>query len=367
MQAQLYRISELYLRKTDIPVIQRTAETELAIADAVNVEKEICEKSNSKLVYLNLCSHVISQHKSGKQPKKEDDKKEEGESSEVPCDNVQEALKLAGLGSDSPPSSPHVTNDTGKNDACNPKIESEEHESIFDLDSHPDFDIFGNFEYDIDDDEYAGPTGGMNTCKSSQLQLEESDSKMKVVLSNVTTFKAPDRLEHAAEKVDSSIVELKLNSLDDDRDNAKYSLNRNPDVDCQATICEKNEEISLVDYEELYGMEKEPLANQYIFDAPIAESIISAAEISKSAENENQMKDQFVVATSSACNDSFKKDLLGESMMTKETNVVMEKESDVTHSVSKKVKKHLLCYMFEPINICSITIIRCSGSYFGSS
>lgn len=60
-QAQLYRITEHYLRRANVPVIRRTAETELAVADAVNVEKEIFERSNSKLVYVNLCSQTVSQ------------------------------------------------------------------------------------------------------------------------------------------------------------------------------------------------------------------------------------------------------------------------------------------------------------------
>ncbi|KAK8943452.1 hypothetical protein KSP40_PGU009904 [Platanthera guangdongensis] len=59
--AQLYRITEHYLRRANLPVIRRTAETELAVADAVNVEKEIFERSNSKLVYVNLCSQTVSQ------------------------------------------------------------------------------------------------------------------------------------------------------------------------------------------------------------------------------------------------------------------------------------------------------------------
>ena len=61
LQAQLYRIAEHYLRRTNLSVICRTADVELAVADAVNVEKDISERSNSKMVYINLCAQVLSQ------------------------------------------------------------------------------------------------------------------------------------------------------------------------------------------------------------------------------------------------------------------------------------------------------------------
>jgi hypothetical protein len=49
------------LQKANLDVIRRCAATELAIADAVNVEKYIYERSNSKLVYVNLCSQAARQ------------------------------------------------------------------------------------------------------------------------------------------------------------------------------------------------------------------------------------------------------------------------------------------------------------------
>ncbi|XP_020588381.1 LOW QUALITY PROTEIN: uncharacterized protein At4g10930 [Phalaenopsis equestris] len=156
-QAQLYRIAEHYLRRTNLSIIRRTAETELAVADAVNVEKEICERSNSKLVYVNLCSQAVSQL--AKKPELDDrnfssspktvikfaNEVTEGTEFDPETDNetefvemnisssalsasevsiggfgepnfdpeaggwssVEEALKLAGLFSDSPPSSPY--------------------------------------------------------------------------------------------------------------------------------------------------------------------------------------------------------------------------------------------------------------------
>ncbi|OEL32615.1 Uncharacterized protein BAE44_0006365, partial [Dichanthelium oligosanthes] len=60
-QAQLHRIAEHYLRKANLDIIRRCADTELAIADAINVEKDIYERSNSKSIYVNLCFQASRQ------------------------------------------------------------------------------------------------------------------------------------------------------------------------------------------------------------------------------------------------------------------------------------------------------------------
>ncbi|CAL4947731.1 unnamed protein product [Urochloa decumbens] len=60
-QAQLHRIAEHYLQKANLDVIRRCADTELAVADAVNVERDICERSSSKSIYVNLCSQASRQ------------------------------------------------------------------------------------------------------------------------------------------------------------------------------------------------------------------------------------------------------------------------------------------------------------------
>ncbi|KAK8924204.1 hypothetical protein KSP39_PZI019089 [Platanthera zijinensis] len=174
-QAQLYRITEHYLRRANLPVIRRTAETELAVADAVNVEKEIFERSNSKLVYVNLCSQTVSQlanmqesdepsipdsskmdseagHKSAWTLKKstestkmdtETDHMSEWadtnisgltlptlEMSNGACEDtnsdpeapeqsiIEKALRMAGLFSDSPPSSPDCATKDSNEDEC---------------------------------------------------------------------------------------------------------------------------------------------------------------------------------------------------------------------------------------------------------
>ncbi|CAO2166207.1 unnamed protein product [Urochloa humidicola] len=60
-QAQLHRIAEHYLQKANLDVIRRCADTELAIADAINIERDICERSSSKSIYVNLCSQASRQ------------------------------------------------------------------------------------------------------------------------------------------------------------------------------------------------------------------------------------------------------------------------------------------------------------------
>ncbi|PKU67697.1 uncharacterized protein At4g10930 [Dendrobium catenatum] len=165
-QIQLYRITEHYLRRANLPVIRRIAETELAVADAVNVEKDIFERSNSKLVYVNLCSLVVSQlvnkpvspeENASNSPKDTlmiSNEVAEGTKSDTETDNnpesaernvsnstlpasevsnealgersfspkvggwsnVEEALKLAGLFSDSPPSSPYCATNISNED-----------------------------------------------------------------------------------------------------------------------------------------------------------------------------------------------------------------------------------------------------------
>ena len=49
------------MQKANLDVIRRCADTELAIADAVNVEKDIYGRSSSKSIYVSLCSQASRQ------------------------------------------------------------------------------------------------------------------------------------------------------------------------------------------------------------------------------------------------------------------------------------------------------------------
>lgn len=113
-QAQVYRLAEHFLKRAGVPGVNRTAEVELAVADAVNIEKEACQRSKSKLVYVNLCSqHTMP----SKAPKVEAVDLTATPAEEVTDGGVEETLRLAGLLSDSPPNSPpRLTKCNGEED-----------------------------------------------------------------------------------------------------------------------------------------------------------------------------------------------------------------------------------------------------------
>ena len=124
-QAQLYRLAEYFLTKVD------EAEVELAIADAVNIEKEICMRAKSKIVYVNICSQRMVHGRTSKTENVEltvrpvDQTPEEFNAGCASTDSaVEETLRLAGLFSDSPPESPRpkdnpliASGDDGASDA----------------------------------------------------------------------------------------------------------------------------------------------------------------------------------------------------------------------------------------------------------
>ncbi|KAJ3678986.1 hypothetical protein LUZ61_021150 [Rhynchospora tenuis] len=137
-QAQLYRIAEQFLRRASGPSNCCSAETELAVADAINIEKEICERSNSKLVYLNLVSQSLRQHTNkstldtvqniqnfGKAECVDGDGDGDGDGDmeqandndveKANNDDAEKALRMAGLLSDSPPNSPERNDDSVEN------------------------------------------------------------------------------------------------------------------------------------------------------------------------------------------------------------------------------------------------------------
>ncbi|KAI3927501.1 hypothetical protein MKX01_027423 [Papaver californicum] len=185
-QAQLYCMTEYFLKLADLPVIHRTAITELAVADAVNIEKDVADRSSSKLVYVNLCSQALHQHvhcsklvgpeesnpSSSSPPQPESAQPSPGDSTDS---SIDEALKMAGLVSNSPDESPY-------------RVTEEEPDSVFDMDSHPDLDIYGDFEYDLGDDDLIGASA----LNVPILQTEEVDLKMKVVFSTLNTEKIDD-------------------------------------------------------------------------------------------------------------------------------------------------------------------------------
>ncbi|XP_042480924.1 uncharacterized protein At4g10930 isoform X2 [Macadamia integrifolia] len=277
-QVQLYRLTEHFLRKENLSVICRTAATELAVADAVNIEREVADRSNSKLVYVNLCSQVISQHAmnkkaSGAVESKSSPSADTTRTTEptledtLPDPKVEDALRMAGLISDSPPNSPScLTKKLDDNDPTEKVREEGEPESVFDMDSHPELDIYGDFEYDLDDEDYIGNSA----LRASKVQPEQGDLKMKVIFSTLNTEKTKNdqdskddgRLQTVEVPMESGVLNCEENggvgiSTLEVKGNA-------PCLPPESLQDEGNEEPSLAECEELYGPDKEPLEKRFL-------------------------------------------------------------------------------------------------------
>ncbi|KAI3716792.1 hypothetical protein L1987_67941 [Smallanthus sonchifolius] len=240
-QAQLYRLTEHFLKKTNMPVTRPTAEIELAVADAINVEKAVADKSNSKLVYVNLCSqellHRSDTTDSTTVPDSEpntDPKTATNDDHPSGADvDVDEALRNAGLLSDSPPNSPHQheTEDAKEEDGP---------DNVFEIVSQPELDIYGDFEYDMEDDDFIG-TSAITTSK-----VQQDDTKIKMVFSTLDFDKSNSGWcleDHEAPAVVENANE----------DNTKE----------KSSLLKGGEDEILGECEELYGPDKEPLINKY--------------------------------------------------------------------------------------------------------
>ncbi|KAK1408236.1 hypothetical protein QVD17_39872 [Tagetes erecta] len=239
-QAQLYRLTEYFLKKTNMPVTRPTAEIELAVADAINVEKAVADRSNSKLVYVNLCSQELS-HRSdttdsatGSDSEHNTDPKT-ATNDDLPTSvdvDVDEALRNAGLLSDSPPDSPHQheREDTKEEDGP---------DNVFEMVSQPELDIYGDFEYDLEDEDFIG------TSAITASKVQQDDTKIKMVFSTLDFDKSDSgwRLEdHEAPVVEKA-----------NEDNKKE----------KSTLLEGGEDEILGECEELYGPDTEPLISSY--------------------------------------------------------------------------------------------------------
>ncbi|XP_077251311.1 RING/U-box protein [Tasmannia lanceolata] len=396
-QAQLYRLTEHYLRKANLPVIRRTADTELAVADAVNIEKEICNKSKSKLVYLNLCSQVLSQRTNNSKPTTlETDapfpttepaegaeqavKKASFDFAET-CENAEAALKLAGLLSDSPPSSPfRLKNDLDEKD----EVREEGLENVFDIDSHPELDIYGDFEYDLEDEDYIGPSSMSNALRASKLQPDDGDSKIKVVLSTICekTCNALDskddfidhfncKNEEATDDPDRLEIPEAQMDIPASKDKVTGSSILEVEMDSQCPPKktfqgERDEEPSFAECEELYGPDKEPLVNRIsdnVSKEPnkVMEKEATSEEIIPGeAENyrsdkaavvsefltescaENNLRGRFPVDhNSSGGENSPNHSLTSENAPRKEAKPNTKQQSDLCRSISRKVEAYI--------------------------
>ncbi|CAN4095193.1 unnamed protein product [Withania somnifera] len=350
--AQLHRLTEHLLRKTNLSVMCRTAETELAIADAVNIEKEVADRSNSKLVYINLCSQEL---------RRLDNSNNVGVAESNPCQTsevltnsseelsdvhssdpaVNEALRNAGLLSDSPPNSPSCTLDEVKKEICISK-EVEDHgpENVFEVGAPPELDIYGDFEYSLEDDEFSGA----GTSMISALQPEVS--KLKVVFSTINPMGYDGSLElHNREKQDilEGPVDTSLLSGCETSDVVGSSTAAGKTENYLSHSSTVDEDLSVEECEELYGPDKEPLIEKYpemaslkLDELTISNGVQQSNGVDESGSSE-QGKDSISIASKCPNSPDGSKNL----QINKISKSLAEKKSGSTSSVSKKVEAYV--------------------------
>ncbi|CAI8619599.1 unnamed protein product [Vicia faba] len=297
-QAQLYRLTERLLKNANLPIIRRTADTELAVADAINIEKEVADRSSSKPVYLNLCSQELL-HRTNKTKSNVDPDTTPPTSSPVHTDqselntddlssdpDVQLALKNAGL-FDSPPSSPQKNNEIcNENEVSGPN-------DILELDSHPELDIYGDFEYDLEDDDYICAS----VTKVPNLKQEQSEPKVKLVFSTTSLKKTNNDLDCADCKGSENNevpgdASCSPNCQNDavHRDATIDADIGQPSVSSGLLPCEDTVEPADSEFEELYGPDKEPLIKK--FPDGELQSLHGEGRTESQSENNNCHKDE---------------------------------------------------------------------------
>lgn len=260
-QAQLHRITEHFLKKTHMPITTRpTAEIELAVADAINIEKSVADRSNSKLVYVNLCSqellHRSDNNNIDSEPKPTpviaDNSETTTTSADVDADvDVNEALRNAGLLSDSPPGSPPVCEKTEEDDGP---------DNVFEIDDEQELDIYGDFEYDLEEENFIGVS---DAIKKTSKKLQDDDTKIKMVFSTLDSKRSDSGWRF------------------EDHEEAPPVIMENTNEDKT-----KGEEDEVDECEELYGPDKEPLINKYPEIKPldfVTENIVSQVNIEAKA------------------------------------------------------------------------------------
>ncbi|KAJ8436546.1 hypothetical protein Cgig2_031487 [Carnegiea gigantea] len=284
-QTQLYRLAEHFLKMANLSSIQRTGATELAVADAINIEKQVADRSNSKAVYLNLCSQEVRYHlnsssscmpvespPTGPSPLST----EGGQSSTQSLESEAEAaLRAAGLLSDSPPSSPpHNIEDIHNNEDSIVDDKEEGMENILEMDSHPDLDIYGDFEYDLDEDFVVA-----SALKAPEAQVEEGESKVKVVFSTLNSNKTDHASDAKEQDLPKTGIAMSTSCLLGSHDDAGEDSSAIADeVDsvrkpADTSLDGEGEELSLAECEALYGPEKEPLVKKF----PVVVSVDNVA------------------------------------------------------------------------------------------
>ncbi|CAL9030432.1 unnamed protein product [Prunus brigantina] len=377
-QTQLYRLTEHFLRKANLPVIRRTADTELAVADAINIEKEVADRSNSKLVYLNLCSQEILRSSENRKssgapvlssaPTSVPAERSEQAANELSTDPVIEAaLRNAGLLSDSPPNSPHPNMEVPvEEDGPSLDIREEGPDNVFEMDFHPDLDIYGDFEYNLEDEDYIGAAA----TKVSNAQPEEGAPKLKLVFSTLQ----PERSIHTLdlEKTEKTEVQKDFSSM---LENPTYSglehstTDGGTDESCaplESLFGKEGEELSVAECEELYGPDTEPLIEQCPGASEKQSGLLDEALVKDKDPKENENNEpkpnksiktsgignennaQNMMVASAGCNSSGGEDSMNHTQpggnvesKEKKTSTVANNQSNSSSSVSKKVEAYI--------------------------
>ncbi|KAL3499212.1 hypothetical protein ACH5RR_038305 [Cinchona calisaya] len=379
-QVQLYRLVEHFLRKANLPVMRRTAETELAVADAINIEKEVADRSNSKLVYVNLCSQELSR-RSDNISLRRDAETSPPRTSGVYTDGaevtnesissieVNEALKTAGLLSDTPPNSPSKPPEEIKEEAgfLN-KNEHDGPDNVFEMDSQPELDIYGDFDYDLEDDDFIGASA-LNVSK-----LQPEESKMKVLFSTFnpdTSNGSQDIPDHEGSAGTEPTTASSGHECPTDAGNSTIDNSANDNQTQNTRVVEEYGDLSLAECEELYGPDKEPLIKKFPETALIKPYELRAdkeigigngchgsSEMAKTSESKRENLavgevDQSTVVSANSPSHSQKtqKEQRKEKKSTPDSN----KQSDIHNFVSKKVE----AYIKEHIRpLCKSGVIR---------
>ncbi|XWS38214.1 hypothetical protein CRYUN_Cryun19dG0111400 [Craigia yunnanensis] len=258
------------------------------------------------------------------------DRQEQGSDACSTDPMVVEALRNAGLLSDSPPSSPHhkieVPNEVDDSSA---KIKEEEPDNVFEMDSHLEADIYGDFEYDLEDEDYIG----VSAEKVPKVQPEEGVSKMKVVFSTVVMERSKsnnlaDSEDH--EKLGNFVVP----------DDSSCLLKNNNDAVIKCSTVGDGTDRSCAVLESLPDVEENTVAEDN--EKHVLHHIVNASAPGIQSKEGNIVIDTLGHGSSGA-ESSADQIQTGENVKKKEkkSNTGTDKQSDGANPVSKKVEAYI--------------------------
>ncbi|WOK91469.1 hypothetical protein Cni_G00160 [Canna indica] len=367
-QAQLYRIAEHYLRRTNLSVICRTADVELAVADAVNIEKDISERSSSKMVYANLCAQVVAQCTKVQSDAVQSDllvsdadleventgsciyqdaKETNTESTPLIFTDVEEALRAAGL-SDSPPSSPSRTVKDSEAEV-DPLLNngSKDIDNVHEMDTLPQVDACSGSENKLGDEGYSASSGAANSSKVSE--SENGIAIVKGMYSGSVSKESSKCLNYDSSEPRNSSEPLADNTQDNfGKGNEQVNVKANSTATRLFQQDELNELPSSKD-KELYRQEKESLSTKVVSEASkviekkaVGQTDINDENKSRPKENcseNNIISDKVPSKVNSSKGENSSNSLIGETAPKLEQAKLSTSES--SNSVYKKVEAYV--------------------------